>query len=120
MQKLPVIFRANKSGQFKGDITAILPTIPADCNGRYMTCYAHVGQHGNASFDWYRGTRPARPDEFASLLRELTGIYTDSPSARPDIYGAPVQLEICQRISPKHTQAMRAELDAIYKTESSL
>lgn len=71
---LPVIFRADRSGDFKGEVSAIFPTIPADNFGN-LTCYAHVGQHGACSLDWYHTTRPAKPGEYADLLAELRGIY---------------------------------------------
>lgn len=67
MEKLPVIFRAERSGAFKGDITAVFPTLE--------TCYAHIGQHSGYSLDWYYSTRPAKPAEYASLLAEVRSIY---------------------------------------------
>ena len=68
-----VIFRAEKSGQFKGDVTAVFPTIPSDIHGDWMTCYAHVGQHSGCSKGWYNDTRPATESEYAALAKELTG-----------------------------------------------
>jgi len=76
MQKLPIIFRAERSGDFKGDVTAVFPTEPGT-NQFDFTVYAHVGQHGAGCSEWYRGTRAAKPAEYAPLLRELTGIYDD-------------------------------------------
>lgn len=70
---IPVIFRADRHGDFRGEVTAVLPTLEA--NRHMAVCYAHIGQHGECSIDWYRATRPAKPDEYASLLRELQGIY---------------------------------------------
>lgn len=67
-----------------------------------MLCYAHIGQHGTASLDYYWETKPANPEEYAELLAELRGIYTDAPLSRPDIYGEPVELQIYQKITPKH------------------
>jgi hypothetical protein len=71
---VPVLFRAERSGKFKGDVTAVFPTLPADYEGREMTCYAHIGQHSACSFDWYRKTRPATPKEFGDLAMELLDI----------------------------------------------
>lgn len=68
----PVVFRAERSGQFKGSVTAVLPTIPGD--DRHMTCYARIGQHSCASWEWYYGTRSAKPEEYDELMRELTSI----------------------------------------------
>lgn len=99
MESLPVIFRADKSGDFKGEVTAIFPTIPADNRGN-LTCYAHIGQHGGASLDWYRTTRPATETESADLLKELRAIYEARPAADPATYGEPVRLDIRRRITP--------------------
>lgn len=97
MESLPVIFRAERAGTFKGQVSAVFPTLPwsHDCE---LTTYAHVGQHSGGSRAWYRDTRPAKPGEYAALLKELRAIY-ESPH-----YGEPVALDVRQRISP----AMRA------------
>jgi hypothetical protein len=69
---IKVILRTDKEGQ----VTALFPELPGtrfwlqDC-----LCYAHVGQHESASFNWYETTRPATPDEYKDLLTELQGIY---------------------------------------------
>lgn len=73
MTEIPVIFRAQKSGPFKGDVTAVFPTLEATSG--HLVCYAHIGQHGECSHGWYRTTRPATEDEYRDLLRELRGIY---------------------------------------------
>ena len=65
----PVLFRADRTGQFKGDVTAVFPTLEATLG--YMVCYAHVGQHSECSIDWYYDTRPAKPAEYADLQAEL-------------------------------------------------
>lgn len=57
----------------EGQVTAVFVTEPADVNGRYLTCYARVGQHGSCAADWVHRTRPAKPEEYALLLRELEG-----------------------------------------------
>ena len=71
----PVLFRAERSGVFKGDITAVFPTLPG--NPGNMTCYAHVGQHSSCSMEWYNTTRPARIGECADLIAELQSIGYD-------------------------------------------
>ena len=101
MEKLPIIFRAERSGDFKGDVTAVFPTLPADYAGRYFTVYAHIGQHGSGGFEWYRSTRAATPPEYAGLMAELRGIYED-----PD--DDPVELVVYQRMTPAHRKALRA------------
>lgn len=105
MEKLPIIFRTQKAGDFKGEVTAVFPTIPGT-SGYDVTCYAHIGQHSTGSLEWMRNdTRPATDAERADLLAELRGIYTTRPANRPDIYGEPVELVECERITP----AMRAQ-----------
>ena len=74
---LDIIFRAERSGPFKGELTAVFPSLPFDYFGREMTCYAHIGQHSGCNADWYYTTRPAKPSEYADLLAELTRIYDD-------------------------------------------
>lgn len=97
--KLPVIFRAERSGQFAGTVTAVFPTEPWNGAGDF-TCYAHIGQHGGCSQAWYRSTRAATPAEFAPLLDELRAIYEAAPDA--------VELVPCLRMTPKHRAAFLA------------
>jgi hypothetical protein len=91
LETVPVIFRADRSGDFKGSITAVFPT--GEANPGNLVCYAHVGQHGECSLDWYRSTRPAKPHEYEPLLRELQGIYGREPDA--------VQLVVYKRMTGK-------------------
>lgn len=66
----PVLFRADReSGETC--ITAVFPTIPADDEGRLMSCFAHVGQHSACCMEWYNHTRAATPNEYADLKAEL-------------------------------------------------
>lgn len=103
-EALPVIFRAERSGEFKGDVTAVFPTL-AGTSRHDFTIYAHVGQHGTGSFDWYRGTRPATPAEYAPLYRELRGIYESSPPGDCE----PVTLAIARRFTSAHDKARRLD-----------
>lgn len=112
MQSLPVIFRAERSGPFKGDVTAVFPTCPADYAGRQMTCYAHVGQHGGCSFDWYRGTRPAKPEEFADLLAELRTIYGRDGG----LNDPPIVLRVARRITAMHRREFEADVQRNLRT----
>lgn len=74
MSKIPVIFRADKRGELKGDMTAVFPTL--ESNYGHCVCYAHIGQHSECSAEWYWDeTRAAKPDEYAGLLAELRRIY---------------------------------------------
>ena len=67
----PVLFRAERSGPFKGVVDAVFPTLPADLDKYTMTCYAHIGQHSGCSLEWYHTTRKATPAEYADLKAEL-------------------------------------------------
>lgn len=73
MTEIPVLFRVERSGPHKGEVTAVFPSLPA--NPGNLLCYAHVGQHCEGSIEWYHGTRAAKPAEYESLLRELRRIY---------------------------------------------
>lgn len=105
METLPVIFRRPRSkAEFENDgVTAVFPTLPWDSNGTQLTVYAHVGQHGGASFGWYNGTVAAKPEEYADLLRELESIYSDADD--PDA----VKLQVYKRMTPQHRAAFNAE-----------
>lgn len=75
--KTPVIFRKWPKSE-GGGVIALFPTIPADWAGRYCQSYEHVGQHGGADYHGVvRQTTPAKPDEYADLASELTGIGYD-------------------------------------------
>ncbi len=68
----PVLFRVYRAPKSHGDdVTAVFPCEPAALHDYSMTCYAHVGQHGACSHGWYNKTRPAKPEEYADLQREL-------------------------------------------------
>ena len=63
-----VIFRADSDG----DVFALFPNIKADNAGRYVQSYQHIGQHSAADYGLcIANSRPAKPDEFAALQREL-------------------------------------------------
>ena len=77
MDKLNVVFRVESNG----DVLAVFPSIPADYHGS-MLCYAHIGQHGGCSNNYYyRNTKPATPEQYAPLLNELRGIYENGENA---------------------------------------
>lgn len=72
---LPVIFR-----MYKGELAAYFPTLGWSRTGT-ITCYVHVGQHGEATPDWlWRGKR-ATPEQYADLLAELRSIYEEGEDA---------------------------------------
>lgn len=103
-EHLPVIFRAERSGDFKGDVTAVFPTLPGTNDPYSFTVYAHIGQHSSGGRLWYNGTRAAKPDEYADLLAELRRIYESDPSE-------PLILDVRQRFTQEHDRARRAELE---------
>jgi hypothetical protein len=57
----------------RGQVTAVLPDVPA--NRGFLTCYAHIGQHGECCREWYASTRPATKQERAPLAVELAHKY---------------------------------------------
>lgn len=95
----PVLFRKRRGKQYEGEITAVFPTVPGTYEFHTCTCYAHVGQHGSCDFGWYAKTRPATPEEYASLKREL--------ESAPFGY----RLKIVKRWTKYHDAARRAELN---------
>ncbi len=90
----PVIFRESF-----GEVTAVFPTLPADCRGAYMTCYAHTGQHSGCSHGFLYTTKPALPEHYHRLLEELVSIGYDD-------------LKIYKRRTPQHRAAFLAALRA--------
>jgi hypothetical protein len=103
-ESLPVIFRRDRGKD--GDVTAVFPTLPYSVNGLYWTCYARMGQHSSCGVDWYYSTRPATPDEYAPLLRELQGIYERSMAPGDPVY----KLVPCLKMTPAHRKAFDAQV----------
>lgn len=102
MERLPVIFRAERSD---GTVTAVFPTMPGTYNPSTFTVYVHVGQHTTGTYPWYYKTRAAKPSEYAALLRELQGIYS-SPND-PDA----VELVIVRRFIARYDIERRKALE---------
>ena len=47
-------------------------------NGKFMTCYSHIGQHSACSPEYAKECKEATQDQYRDLLTELTVIgYTD-------------------------------------------
>ncbi len=95
-QTIEVMFR--KYRDKSAAILAVFPYEAHDQAGTFVTCYAQIGQHGGAQMAHvHSATRPAKPDEYDALYRELKHIYE-----RPKFPGDPVyQLKIIERRSPK-------------------
>lgn len=67
-QQTRVLFRKDKHGVF-----ALFPDLPWSHSGS-VTFYSHIGQHGGADYPLcIRSSRPATPEEYAPLKRELEG-----------------------------------------------
>jgi len=65
---IPAVFR------FDGDCFALFPTLEATRDG-LCTCYQHIGQHCAADYaGCIARSKPATPEQYADLLRELTRI----------------------------------------------
>lgn len=97
----PVLFRMDRRGKHK-EVTAVFPTLPADTQGRYMTCYAHIGQHGSCNPLWMvEDTRSAQPAEYAALKQELETIGYN--------------LKVYQRHTLEHRKAFKAAIEEIRK-----
>lgn len=65
-----VLFRMERNEGNGESCLAVFPSIPADV-GYTMSCYSHIGQHAGCTYKYYRSTRPAAPEEYADLKREL-------------------------------------------------
>lgn len=71
MDKVKVIFRKNKNN----DVIAFFPEVRANY-GNIMS-YMHIGQHSEASYEFYMTTHKANINEYADLFIELCKIYDD-------------------------------------------
>lgn len=70
MDHMKVIFR-----KCDDDIIAFFPEIKVNF-GNIMS-YMHIGQHCEASYDFYASTKKASESEFLPLLKELEMVYDD-------------------------------------------
>ena len=69
--KTEMIFRKEKNG----DILAVFPYEPYNDIHNVVGCYAHLGQHGGCHFDYVlKETKPAKPEEYAALYKELESL----------------------------------------------
>ena len=71
MDKVKVIFRKDK----EGNVIAFLPELRV--NHGNIVSYMHIGQHGEASYEFYLTTRKANENEYADLFAEFREIYDD-------------------------------------------
>ena len=70
MEKVKVIFRKKD-----GKVIAFFPEFHVQY-GNIMS-YMHIGQHGEASLDFYYSTAKANAQEYELLFNELKTIYND-------------------------------------------
>lgn len=56
---------------FAGDVVAVFPDTEKDCRPGFVMTYEHVGQHSEASLEYVDSLKPAPPEEYADLKREL-------------------------------------------------
>lgn len=66
---VPVIFKKERGGIF-----AAFPTLPGSLDPLTMCSYAHIGQHSSAHESYIAEAKPAHPEEYADLKRELEQI----------------------------------------------
>ena len=71
MDKVKVIFRKDK----EGNVIAFLPELRV--NHGNIASYMHIGQHSEASLQYYWETVKATEEEYKPLLKELKSIYDD-------------------------------------------
>lgn len=89
MDKIKVIFRKDKTD---GTIIAFFPESTAKAGN--IVCYEHIGQHGEASLEYFYSTTKASSGEYEELYKELCGIYAfDGGKLDP-----PLKLSIRQRL----------------------
>ena len=62
-----VIFRKYADGE----VIAVMPLTFDDVAGYKYICYQHVGQHGSCCHSIIGATYPAKPEDYASLQKEL-------------------------------------------------
>lgn len=76
MEKVKVIFRKAKNPYtHEYEVIAFFP----ECEVNYgkVLSYMHIGQHSEASIEFYWNTKKATTEEYKPLLEELKAIYDD-------------------------------------------
>ena len=69
-----VVFRYDKKAD---EVLAVFPELGSRANF-YVTCYAHIGQHFEASYSYIiETTKPATIEQYSELLAELEAIGYD-------------------------------------------
>ncbi len=57
---------------FRGEVTAFFPYEVESPN--HVMCYAHNGQHSMCVWNFHQTSKPATPDQYADLYKELEQI----------------------------------------------
>ena len=68
--KMRILFRVDKIGKFKGDITAIFVDELFTHYGTDLTCYAHIGQHSAASLTYAKSCKAATQVQYFDLFEQ--------------------------------------------------
>ena len=75
-EKVKVVFRKDKNPYTKEyEVIAFFPEQRVNCYN--VASYMNIGQHSEASYEFYKSTKKATEEEYKPLLDELTGIYDD-------------------------------------------
>lgn len=71
-----VVFRMSKNPYTKEDeCVAFFINLPAKYG--YISMYSHIGQHDEASLEYYQSTKKASPEQYKELYKELQSVYDD-------------------------------------------
>lgn len=96
----PTVFRVFP----EGDVIALFPADAAGSTYGDCTSYMHVGQHSAADYHHVvASTRPAEPEEYESLLRELEQV-----GYRPKVYRREQRQHHRSRMDEHHRLAREA------------
>lgn len=76
MEKVKVIFRKVKN-PYTGEYEAVAFFPETEANHGNIMSYMHIGQHSEASLEFYWTTKKATEAEYKPLLEELRAIYDD-------------------------------------------
>lgn len=75
---IPVMFRVDKNGPWRGKVTAVFPTMPFSADPDSFVVYDMESGHSSGRMEWFRTTRTAQFDEYELLLRHLRDVYYDA------------------------------------------
>ena len=76
MEKVKVVFRKAKNPYtHEYEVVAFFPEIAANYGN--ILSYMQIGQHSEASLEFYWTTKKATEAEYKPLLKELKAIYND-------------------------------------------